>query len=406
MKILAVASSFPHPNHRFAGVFTARIVGALGTLGHDVEVLCPRPYVPPTLGRSGRWRQYADIPKLSKYEGATIRRPCAAVIPGLFPAFWAGRGAWISLHRFVRSLNRTRRFDAVFAFDLAGAGGLAWRIAEDLRLPSAGWAFGDDVRVSLGTGHGRAVAQTINHLDLVFYQSSELRTCAGSLVGRDLSMEPECRRHVVLPHGIPLPGEVQPSQFVDMRAVWEVPSSHAVVLSVGRIVREKGVFDLLDAFASIARRRDNVSLIVVGAMPPRDDSEELRRAVAAEGLEGRVRVVGAVAPEEVSTVLSAADLFVFTSGREGMPNVVLEAMAAGVPTVVFDIPPLREADPEGVALTFVPVHEKELLAEAIDRLLGDRVDCARRAAAGVAIVHRRFTMRENVARAIELLAER
>ncbi len=75
-------------------------------------------------------------------------------------------------------------FDAILAFDLAGAGGIAWRLGQDLGIPAGGWAFGGDLRVSSSSRLGDIVRQVLIKLDIVFYQSHELRRNAAVLLGK------------------------------------------------------------------------------------------------------------------------------------------------------------------------------------------------------------------------------
>lgn len=219
MRILAAAPTFPSKSHPFAGIFTAKIVATLRELGHDVVVLCPTPFVPPGFGNLGRWKQYAHIEKQSVYAGVPVYQPSTVVVPRLFQAFWSDEAAWLGSRRFVKKLHGQKPFDAVIGFDLGGAGGLAWRLAKDLGVPAGGWAYGSEVRVDASTGPGKSVSEALNKLDVVFYQSSELRECAGKMVNRDLALDTQ---HVVLPHGIPMADRrpISATTAASLRASW------------------------------------------------------------------------------------------------------------------------------------------------------------------------------------------
>jgi glycosyltransferase involved in cell wall biosynthesis len=402
MRILAAAPTFPSTSHPFAGIFTANIVATLRELGHDVVVLCPTPFVPPGLANVGRWKQYADIAKESEFEGVPVYRPSTVVIPRLFQAFWSDEAAWLGSRRFVKQLHQQKPFDAVIGFDLGGAGGLAWRLAKDLGVPAAGWAYGSEVRINPTTGPGKSVSEAINKLNVVFYQSSELRECAASMVNRDLANDP---RQLVLPHGIRIGETRAPSvaTAANLRKSWGAEPDDRIILSIGRVRRDKGVFDLVEAFAVVGAAEPLARLVIVGAMPPRDDSEELSRQVAMSPFRDRIRVMPALEPSKVPDAMSTADIFAFTSYLEGMPNVVLEALLFETPTVAFDIPPLREADPESSALTLVPKGDVDELAAGIAHLLNHQTDAAARTVAGHQLLDQKFNMRRNLATALETL---
>jgi glycosyltransferase involved in cell wall biosynthesis len=402
MRILAAAPTFPSKSHPFAGIFTANIVATLRELGHDVVVLCPTPFVPPGLANVGRWKQYAEIAKESEFDGVPVYRPSTVVVPRLFQAFWSDEAAWLGSRRFVNQLHQGKPFDAVIGFDLGGAGGLAWRLAKDLGVPAAGWAYGSEVRIDPTTGPGKSVSEAINKLNVVFYQSSELRECASNMVNRKLAND---SRHLVLPHGIRISEKrhVDNSTVACLRKSWGAETDDRVILSIGRVRRDKGVFDLVEAFAVIGTTEPSARLVIVGAMPPRDDSEELSRKVATSPLRDRIRVMPALEPSKVPDAMSTAEIFAFTSYLEGMPNVVLEALLVETPTVAFDIPPLREADPESHALTLVPKGDVHKLADGIAHLLNHQTDAAARRVAGHQLLNQKFNMRTNLTAAIETL---
>ncbi|RMF84032.1 MAG: hypothetical protein D6736_20110, partial [Nitrospinota bacterium] len=128
MRLLVVVSSYPHPGHPFSGIFNEKSVLALAQLCEAVEVLAPRPYVPPLLASLvPKWRTYTHIVAREKRNGIPVHRPAYPHVPRLGGAFWIDPGAFLWCRRVARALHRHRRFTAILSFDLAGAGGLAWR---------------------------------------------------------------------------------------------------------------------------------------------------------------------------------------------------------------------------------------------------------------------------------------
>lgn len=111
-----------------------------------------------------------------------------------------------------------------------------------------------------------------------------------------------------------------------------------VALFVGRMTEQKGVSSLLDAFAEIAGERPDWTLLLVGEGPLRADLEQMARED--RRLVGRVRFLGR--RDDVPSLLKTADLLVLSSLWEGMPNVVLEAMAASRPVCVARVEGIDE----------------------------------------------------------------
>ena len=131
---------------------------------------------------------------------------------------------------------------------------------------------------------------------------------------------------------------------------------------VGRLVGDKGINELVRAFVEVNRRCPDTRLILVG--PPESNLDPLKPETLAEiDRNPAIEAVGSQA--DVRPWLAAADAFVFPSYREGFPNVVIEAGAMGLPSIVTDINGSREIiinDENGV---IVPSRSVEALTEAM-----------------------------------------
>ncbi len=138
-----------------------------------------------------------------------------------------------------------------------------------------------------------------------------------------------------------------------------------MLLSVGRLTSIKALPDMIDAFAQVAPAHPTATLVMVGSG---DQQAAIAERIAHHGLGERVRMVGA--RDDIPRILPAADLFVSSSYREGLPIAVLEAMAAGLPVVATSVGDVPRVVVEGTGLV-VPPHQPEQLADAINQLLAD-----------------------------------
>jgi glycosyltransferase involved in cell wall biosynthesis len=139
------------------------------------------------------------------------------------------------------------------------------------------------------------------------------------------------------------------------------------VLFVGRLVREKGILDLLQALRSIP----DVRLLIAGAALDSDrDSveDEVQRLAAHSALSGRVDLLGMLSRDELRATMGRAQALVLPSYREGVPRSVIEALAAGRPAVVTDIRGCRELVQDGINGFVVPAASPSALAAALGRL--------------------------------------
>ncbi|HSM52492.1 MAG TPA: glycosyltransferase family 4 protein [Thermoanaerobaculia bacterium] len=169
-------------------------------------------------------------------------------------------------------------------------------------------------------------------------------------------------------------------------AAAELPAGE--LLFVGRLRLRKGGEVLLAALARMAEQGSRPRLLVAG------DGEH-RAALEAEarrlGLGGQVVFLGRRGPDEIASLLAGCRGLVVPSIYEGMPLVVLEAMAAGRPVVASAVSGIPEVVLDGATGWLVPPEEPEALARALAELLGDPAEGARRGTAGRERVARDFS---------------
>jgi len=137
---------------------------------------------------------------------------------------------------------------------------------------------------------------------------------------------------------------------------------------IGRIVRDKGINELAEAFSRLYAERQDVRLMLVGPSednldPVADKTKEIIRSC--NGIEA----VGS--QKDVRPWLAASDCFVFPSYREGFPNVVIEAGAMGLPSIVTDINGSREIIIEDKNGTIIPSKNVDALYQAMRRIAGN-----------------------------------
>ena len=167
------------------------------------------------------------------------------------------------------------------------------------------------------------------------------------------------------------------------------------ILCVGRLVAAKGPHVLVAAARQLAAARRDFRVTIVGAGP---EEPRLRAAILEAGLAQRIVLTGALDQDAVRALYAGADAFVLPSFAEGIPVVLMEAMASGVPCVttrITGIPELIQSDDEGL---LVAPSDADALAAAIARLIDDPALRARIAVAGRRRVDTDFHLERNAAR--------
>jgi colanic acid/amylovoran biosynthesis glycosyltransferase len=175
---------------------------------------------------------------------------------------------------------------------------------------------------------------------------------------------------------------------------WSDPADRPpVIAAVGRLVEKKGFADLLRAAALLRRSRSDFRIDIVGS----GDQEVALLALRDElGLGDRVRFLGPLPQDQVisvirqSAVLAAPCVVGEDGNRDGLPTVLLEAMALGTPCVATPVTGIPEVLADGRTGLLVGEHEPDALAKALDRLLGDAMLRTRLARSARALIEAEF----------------
>jgi colanic acid/amylovoran biosynthesis glycosyltransferase len=182
-----------------------------------------------------------------------------------------------------------------------------------------------------------------------------------------------------------------------------------LVLAVGRLVEKKGFADLIDACAILAERGCDFNCEIIG------DGElagPLRERIERAGLTDRVHLPGPRPRGQVIERIRQAAMMVVPSvigadgNRDGLPTVLLEAMALGTPCIATDVTGIPEVVRDEVTGLRVPQHAAAALADRIQRLLGDTSLALKLAANACRLAEQEFDIHRNTAVMRELFGQR
>ena len=180
-----------------------------------------------------------------------------------------------------------------------------------------------------------------------------------------------------------------PEEKKELRHRLGLPADARIIIFVGRLVPVKELPFLVDGFAAAAAGDPGAHLVIVGDGPMR---AEITDRVASFGLSSRVTFAGSIAPNDTRFWLQASDIFTLVSAREGLPVSLIEAMAAGLPSAVTNIPAITQLITDGHNGLCVPPRDAAALGNAFLRLLGDEGMRTRFGAASRPIAVSRYSL--------------
>lgn len=185
----------------------------------------------------------------------------------------------------------------------------------------------------------------------------------GTIVGRVNKGRLPADKIQIIPNAVAIMPALSPEDRLAIRQALIGTASAPLLISVGRLVSQKGYQDLLAAFAQVHENCSSARLVIAGNGSLRSNLESQIKTL---GLEGAVQLLGA--RNDVPHLLAASDLFVSSSHSEGLPVALLEAMSAGLPVVATQVGDVPEVVIEGTGL-IVPAQAPSQLAQAVHSLL-------------------------------------
>ena len=260
-------------------------------------------------------------------------------------------------------LKRQGRLDVLDAHFAYPDGYAATLLGRWLKVPVTITLRGTETR-HVATSQLKPLVQSALHrASRVFSVSESLRQVA---IGSGASPS----KVLVVGNGVDI-AKFSPIDQAQCRVDLGLSPAGKVIVTVGGLVERKGFHRVIAAMPEILKKfPDCVYLVVGGPSAEGDWTDKLKQLVADGNLSHAVRFLGPLAPEKLSVVLSAADVFVLSTRNEGWANVLLEAMACGLPVVATDVGGNKEVVCRQELGEIVPFDDHTALVKAIAESLG------------------------------------
>lgn len=385
LRVLALTHVFPNAAQPLAAPYFRRQFVALAKRC-ELSVMGLIPWFPGTrlLSRWSRIGQLAGAPASEVIDGLTVRHPRVLHVPKI--------GRWVSGAGYVASLLPVvaplrHEIDVLFGTWAYPDGFASISLGKLLALPAVVQVIGSDINVEAHKPGPR------RHLKLALPQADGMIAVSRQLADEVERLGAPRERIDVIPTGIDR--EVfRVRDRAQARAALSRDTEERLVVFVGRLEKEKGALDLLDAFDRVASRMPELRVVLIGRGSRSTDCEARARASR-----GRISVVAEIPHARIADWMAAADVIALPSWAEGTPNVLIEALASGRRVVASRVGGIPDLIDQPIFGELVAARDVPALAEALVRVAGASYD-----AEAVAASANLIDWDENAARVLSSLA--
>jgi teichuronic acid biosynthesis glycosyltransferase TuaC len=343
VKVLVFTTVFPNTTQPVHGLFVAERTRHAAELV-EISVISPVAWFQ---GKARATDEFRGSHVLS------VEHPRFYYIPGLFKFL---DGLWL----FLSALPAGKRLKERFDFDLIDA---HFGFPDGVAAILLGYWFKRPVTVTLRGSELEMARYRLRRLVLSWALRRADRVIAVSSELADLALELGVRaeRIRVIGNGVDLT-RFRPLERLAARTAVGVPESARLIVSVGHLARVKGFDLILRTLPELLGEYPDLRFVIVGGAAASSGAypDELATQIDRLGLPECVAITGVVAPDRVALWLSAADVFVLASEREGSPNALREALACGCPVVASNTGDIQQMVPEHAGLI---VQDRNSLSE-------------------------------------------
>lgn len=370
----------------------------LVALGCEVMVVSPVPYIPSFVATNQRRQGYRKSPSHDVIDSVPVMRPRYLRPPGRVfhapSAFTMYAGVLSCIYKMVQEFNP----QLIHAHTATPDGYAGLLLGRKLGLPTIVSLRGSDINL-----YPIRDRWTLWLTERVLTEAHRVTAVSKALKADAEAIATPREPIEVVYTGCDLQEFIFDAKARNtIRQKLGIPLDDVVLIFIGNVLREKGVNELMESFCTMAGDLRGLHLLVVG------DGAALNTLTAKDEkdtVSNRVHLVGRRPHSEIPRWLSAGDILVLPSWREGLPNVVVEAMACSRPVVATKVGGIPEAIEHGKTGVLIEKGDVRALTHAIVQLISNPAERERMGQAGRREAEERFTWKKNAEKTIQVYRE-
>ena len=389
LHIMFLSSLYPRGSDLLAGIFVHNQAKVLRDKGCEILVISPVavPLIP-VEGLSA-WKDLRRVKHDDMLEGIKVLYPRYLHFPKRVLGKYSFSIDFFFMKRVVQSVIKTFQPDILHVYTATPDGVMGLLIRKEFSVPLVVSLIGSDINVWPFRSKliYRLTKQVISEADKVVAVSTALKNKAREIVS---PQEPIA----VIYNGCDS-GKFafnKTSRFY-LRKKWDIPKQSVVFIFVGNLLKTKGVLELFETFYLLMKKLPDIYLIFVG---DGRESKVLVQKASRIGINNRVIFVGRRPHDEIPHWLSMADVLVLPSYSEGLPTVIVEAMACQRAVIATRVGGIPETIVDGQSGILVEPRDSVTLMEAMEKVARDKDLRLKMGNVGRKIVTEKFSWDKNI----------
>jgi glycosyltransferase involved in cell wall biosynthesis len=358
LRILVITNLYPSARFPRNGIFTEHRIRHLVASGRvDVRVVSPVPWFPSRSKMFGRYGDYARVERRGMRHGIAVDYPRYLIIPKIGAALSAFMLALALVPTVKRLLRSGFNFDLIDSYYFYPDGVAAAILGVWFRKPVVITAFGTDVSI---IPNNRLLRRQIQW---AAERADGITTVCQALKDALVDLGASASKIRVVLHGVDFELFRPAENREQIRH--RLGLSGPTLITVGHLTENKGHHLAISAL----RELPDMQLLIAGDGEQKQYLQELARD---EGVADRVRFLGLIRQQELPDYYNAADALILASGREGIANVLMEALACGTPVVATAVWGAPEVITSDVAGVLIEERSAKGVADGVRQLFANR----------------------------------
>ncbi len=357
MKILVLTEMFPTRVHQYSGIFILELLKRLNKLGR-ITVINPKAWFPSKLSK--KFMPWQVIPFYEEIEHIPVYHPRQLILPKANRMFFTAFTFFFSTLFLLRKQLRYFDFDVVCGVATCPAGFASVLISKLYKRPVVVNVRGSDINQYPNYFFLRKmVLFSLRYADFIITTSNALKEKAIGLGMDKLKIK-------TIVNGVDS-NKFRPQNKAILRSRYGISNDTKVIVYVGNLLEIKGITHLIQAFKRLINKIIPLELLIIGdgylSVTLKDLVKRLR-------IDSHVRFLGQIDHDAIPDYIGMSDILVLPSLSEGMPNVIKESLACGIPVVATEVggvPELITSDHLGI---LVPPANIDVLSDAIEIAIG------------------------------------